>query len=377
MTGAVAVFNRVFGADPDGVWAAPGRVNLIGEHTDYNDGLVLPFALAERTDAAIALRSDGHIRICSAQNPGEVVEMKASNLAPGLPSGWAAYVAGVPWALGTTTGFDIAVDSSVPVGSGLSSSAALMCSVGIGLDELLGLGLSRRELARKTRSTENDYVGAPTGGMDQVASLMCTEGHALLYDVQADTTEQIPFDPTAAGLVILAVDSMVRHGHSDSAYRDRREDCEAAAEILGVKVLREVNVSDLEKALPLLNNERISRRTKHIVTENQRVIDTAAALDQKRWLKVGELLTEAHASYRDDFEASCEEVDVAVDLLLAEGAVGARLTGGGFGGVAISLMPTDRIEVASAAVESAYSTRGYTAPNIFTVAPSAGAGRIE
>ena len=216
-----ATFRRVFGYEAVGLWAAPGRVNLIGEHTDYNDGLVLPFAIAERTEAAIAPRNDGHIRVCSAQNPGEVIEFKASSLSPGLPSGWAAYVAGVPWALDCDRGFDVAVDSSVPVGSGLSSSAALMCAVGLGINELFALGFTRRELASRTQRTENDYVGAPTGGMDQIASLLGSEGHAILFDVRADTTEQVPFDPRSAGFEILVVDSMVRHGHASGEYAER------------------------------------------------------------------------------------------------------------------------------------------------------------
>lgn len=376
MISAADTFRRVFGSDPEGVWAAPGRVNLIGEHTDYNDGLVLPFALEERTEAAIAPRRDGHIRMCSAQNPGEVVEMKAINLTPGLPSGWAAYVAGVPWALETLAGFDVAIDSSVPVGSGLSSSAALMCAVGLGLNEMFDLGHTRRELARRTQRTENDYVGAPTGGMDQIASLLCTKGHALLYDVQADTTEQVPFDPSGAGLVILVVDSMVRHGHADGAYRERRSDCEKSARILGVESLRQVSVADLRRALPQLNNERLARRTRHIVSENQRVLDTADALGRGRWVKVGELLTTAHVSYRDDFEASCPEVDLAVDKLLEVGALGARLTGGGFGGAAISLLPADDVAAATAAVATAYDASGYAPPQVFTVVPSSGAQRI-
>lgn len=376
MISSVDTFRRVFGGDPEGVWAAPGRVNLIGEHTDYNDGLVLPFAIEERTEAAIARRSDGHIRICSAQNPGEVVEMKAANLTPGLPSGWAAYVAGVPWAFDCRVGFDVAVDSSVPVGSGLSSSAALMCAVGLGLNEMLGLGFTRRDIARRTHRTENDYVGAPTGGMDQIASLLGTAGHALLYDVAADTTEQIPFDPGSAGLAVLAVDSMVRHGHADGAYRERRGDCEESARILGVETLREVGVAALPQAVQQLGNERLAKRTRHIVTENQRVLDTATALQQGRWTKVGELLTEAHISYRDDFEASCPEVDLAVDELLAAGAIGARLTGGGFGGAAISLLPVDEVNNAIAAVAAAYTRHGYAPSHSFTVVPSGGAQRI-
>ena len=376
MTRGAATFKRVFGHEPAGVWAAPGRVNLIGEHTDYNEGLVLPFAIAERTEAAIAPRGDDHIRIASAQNPGEIREIKAGALSPGLPSGWAAYVAGVPWALHCRRGFDVAVDSAVPVGSGLSSSAALMCAVGLGLVDLFELGYSRRDIARRTQRTENDYVGAPTGGMDQIASLLATQGHAILFDVRADTTEQVPFNPSEAGLQVLAVDSMVRHGHAGGEYRERREDCEESARRLDVPSLRGVTVGDLPVALEQLGHERLIKRTRHIVTENQRVLDVAAALNRNEWERAGELLTEAHASYRDDFEASCEEVDVAVEVLLDSGALGARLTGGGFGGAAIALIRSDDVAGARQAIDRAYADRNYKPATMFTVLPSAGAQRI-
>jgi galactokinase len=372
----VGAFRRAFGYDPDGVWAAPGRVNLIGEHTDYNEGLVLPFAIAERTEAAIAARPDGRIRVFSAQIPGELLDVDVSELEPGRPSGWGAYVAGVPWALDCAGGFDAAVDSSVPVGSGLSSSAALMCAVGLGLNELFDLGLSRRELARRTQRTENDYVGAPTGGMDQIASLLATRGHAIMFDVRADTTELVPFDPSTAGLAILVVDSMVRHGHAGGEYRDRRADCEEAARRLGVGSLREVAVADLPAAVQQLDNERLAKRARHIVTENDRVGEVAKALSTSRWDRVGTLLTEAHISYRDDFEASCDEVDAAVEALLGAGALGARLTGGGFGGAAIALVAIGAVAAARTAVTARYAEESYQGPTMFTVEPSEGAQRI-
>jgi galactokinase len=376
MPTAGAVFRRVFGYEARGLWEAPGRVNLIGEHTDYNDGLVLPFAIGERTEAAIAPRSDEHIRVYSQHKPGAVVELKTSGLRPGLPSGWAGYVAGVPWALECDRGFDVAVDSSVPVGSGLSSSAALMCAVALGVNELFNLGFSHRELARRTQTAENDYVGAPTGGMDQIASLLSKAGHAILIDVRADSIAHVPFDPGSAGLVMLAVDSMVRHGHAGGQYRARREDCEESARRLGVPSLRGVTVGDLPVALRQLGEERLVKRTRHIVTENQRVVDVAASLTRGRWERVGELLTAAHVSYRDDFEASCPEVDLAVDVLLESGALGARLTGGGFGGAAIALISAEDVAPAAAAIEQAYAERGYKSAHTFTVVPSAGARRI-
>jgi galactokinase len=377
MTTAAKLFRSIFGQDPDGVWAAPGRVNLIGEHTDYNEGLVLPFALAERTEAAIRLRDDGLIRMCSAVAPNDVVGIPMKELAPGWPAGWGAYVAGVPWALESDVGFDVAVSSSVPVGAGLSSSAALICAVGLAINDLLELGYSRRELARRTRTTENDYVGAPTGGMDQIASLLCTAGHALLYDVQADTTEQIPFDPSAAGLKVVVVDTTVRHSHAYGEYAKRRTDCELAAAHLGVATLREINYSDLDPALEHLGDEQLRKRTRHVVTENQRVVETAAALNGDDWIAVGELLTAAHASIRDDFEASCTELDITVAMLLESGALGARMTGGGFGGAAIGLVSADLADDAAHTVRAVFADNGFAPPNIFTVVPSPGARRIS
>lgn len=376
MNGVSRLFRRIYETGPDGIWAAPGRVNLIGEHTDYNDGLVLPFALEERTLAAIKRRDDGLIRICSSQNPMEVIGIPTKELAPGWPAGWSGYVAGVPWALETDIGFDVAIDSTVPTGSGLSSSAALICAVGLGLNELFELGYSRRELARRTHATENDYVGAPTGGMDQIASLLCTEGHAILYDVRADTVEQVPFDLGNAGLEVLAVDTMVRHGHADGEYAARREDCERSASILGVATLREIDFSDLDSALDKLQEERLVKRTRHIVTEIQRVLDTAAALEADDWPAVGGLLSAAHASIRDDFEASCVELDIAVDMLIDSGALGARMTGGGFGGVAIGLIEQGKVEEARRTVRSVFADNGFVPPHIFSVVPSTGATRI-
>lgn len=376
MTSAAGVFREAFGTSPDGVWAAPGRVNLIGGHTDYNGGLVLPFAIDQRTQAAIGRRSDGRVRICSAQAPGDLIEIDAAELEEGHPSGWGAYVAGVLWTLRTTAGFDIAIDSRISLGSGLSSSAALICAVGLGLNEILELGHSRRELARLTQRTENEYVGAQTGGMDQIASLLCTAGHALLYDAREDTIDQIPFDPVGAGLRILAVDTTVRHGHIYGTYSERRAECEEASRILGVDLLRSVSVNDLEPALERLGDARLIKRVRHVVTENQRVVDTAVALAAKDWSDTGRLLTAAHASIRDDFEASCPELDLAVDTLLSAGALGARMTGGGFGGTAVSLMPHQQADSAHVAVHAAFADHGFRPPRTFTVVPSAGARRI-
>lgn len=375
MRGAAELFRSVFGSEPAGVWGAPGRINLIGEHTDYNLGLVLPFALANRAEVAMRPRGNGIVRIFSAQESTRMIEISNRDLAPGRPAGWAAYVASVPWVLRVGSGFDIAIDSSVPMGSGLSSSAALLCAIGLGIDELLELGLTRRELARRTWTAENEYVGAPTGGMDQIASLFCTEAHALLYDVRDDTMEQIAFDPHSADIEVLVVDTNVRHRHADGAYVERRHDCEQAAQLLGVASLREVSVLELESMLPHLE-EQLAKRVKHVVSENQRVLETVAGLSRRNWVAVGALLTAGHISIRDDFEASSPEQDLAVDALADCGALGARMTGGGFGGAALSLMPAGSVERAHKEVVGAFERRGYATPHLFTVAPSAGAGRI-
>ena len=376
MSAAAELARRILGVEPAGVWAAPGRVNLIGEHTDYNLGLVLPFALAERTEAAISVRHDGVLRACSAQEPGKVVEINVAELQPGRPAGWGSYVAGVLWALDSRVGFDIAVSSEVPVGSGLSSSAALICAIGLGINDLLDLGFDRRELARRTRCAENDYVGAPTGGMDQMASLICTAGHALLYDTASDTTEQVPFDPGAAGLAILVVDTRVRHAHAGGEYVSRRADCEAAVRQLGIASLREIDYPDLERALHHIDDDRVRRRVRHVVTENHRVVQMTAALAAGDWEQAGTLLVAAHQSIRDDFEASCPELDLAVDTMIESGALGARMTGGGFGGAALGLVPIELVEHAEANLGRAFATSDFTRPNTFIVAPSDGARRI-
>ncbi len=377
MTAAARLFRTAFDREPEGVWSAPGRVNLIGEHTDYNGGLVLPFALSKRTDVAMALRHGGTSRICSSFAPGHVIELGPDDLNPGRTTGWVAYVAGVLWAMQADDGWDIAIDSSVPVGSGLSSSAALTCAVATGIDELLGLRLGRRELARRAQAAENGYVGVPTGGMDQVASMLCTRGHALLFDTREDTTEAIPFDPRSAGIDTVVVDTGVRHSHAEGSYADRRAECEQAAEELDVPTLRDIDTLDLNVALARLGSDRLRRRVRHVVTENDRVRSAVDALCTGDWERVGRLLAEAHVSVRDDFEVSCPELDLTVETLLSNGALGARLTGGGFGGSVVCLVPSSRSPKAVAAIEEAFLSRALPAPTAFPVVPSGGAARID
>ncbi|WP_454084104.1 galactokinase [Georgenia sp. Marseille-Q6866] len=352
------------GPEPaDGVWAAPGRVNLIGEHTDYNGGLCLPIALPHRTYVAVRRRDDRTVRLTSGQEPGvRTVDLDGVGPAgsPGAVEGWPAYVVGVAWALVAeglvpaerVTGFDVAVDSCVPYGAGLSSSAALECAVAIALDELWGLGLAaddagRARLAAACVRAENEVAGAPTGGMDQSASLRAEEARALLLDCRDGSTRQVPFALEAAGLELLVIDTRAPHALVDGQYAERRDSCERAARHLGVTTLREVE--DLDAALAALTDPVVQRRVRHVVTEIERVARfaeelDAGPLDTDRAAALGALMAGSHTSMRDDYEISCAELDLAVETATAAGAHGARMTGGGFGGSAIALLPAGQAE---------------------------------
>ncbi len=370
-------FRARFDQTPAGLWAAPGRLNLIGEHTDYNDGFVLPFALPERVVAAAAAWSGPGWQVCTDFAEGAV---SFDDPQPGSVEDWAGYVAGVVWAL-RDRGFDvpparIALASDVPVGAGLSSSHAMECAVLTALCDLGHLDLPMAERPQLVQRTENVYVGAPTGIMDQSASLRCEAGHALFLDCRSLEVEQIPFDVTTEGLAVLVLNSNAPHHHSDGEYGARRKSCEEAARILGVPALRDIAFDDLDKALARLDDEVTRKRVRHVVTEDQRVLDTVATLRSGRIREIGPLLTASHASMRDDFEITVAQVDVAVEAALAAGAYGARMTGGGFGGCVISLVDADRADAVAAAVADAYAQRGFTAPTPFTAVPSAGATRL-
>jgi galactokinase len=358
-------------------WRAPGRVNLIGEHTDYNDGFVLPFAIAQGATATVEIRPDGLVEVSSTQR-AEPVRVELDAMRPEGGS-WADYALGVLWALGhrgiELPGLTISIDSDVPVGSGLSSSAALVCSVATAVDAALGLELSADDLLAVTRSAENDFVGAPTGGMDQLASLRCTEGHALFCDMRSLATEQVPF--TLGDLTLLVVDTRAEHRHADGEYRRRREGCERAARELGVPALRDVEPENLDAALARLEDDELRRYTRHIVTENERVLLTVAALREGELGGLGPLLTASHASMRDDFRITGPELDCAVDALLAAGALGARMTGGGFGGCVIGLVETRAADAAVAAVQAAFAEHGFGHPKAFTAVPSRGAHPVN
>jgi galactokinase len=352
---------------------------VIGEHTDYNDGFVLPVALPHTTRAAVARRTDGRVALSSLQGDGGVLELAIDELAPGRPAGWAGYPAGVVDGLRgrLAGGVSVLVDSDVPVGAGLSSSAALTCSVALALRDLVAPELSRTDLVELARRSENDFVGAPTGILDQSAALLCTAGHALFLDTREQRTEQVPLDLAAQGLELLVVDTGTSHTHADGGYGDRRRECEEAAARLGVPALRDgADVADLA-ALDDGGDRVLLRRARHIVTENARVLDVAGILrgtgDPR---EIGPVLTAGHVSLRNDFQISTAELDACVEAAVGAGAHGARMVGGGFGGSAVVLVDRDRAAAVAGAVRERFAHEGYAAPRTFDVIPSAGARRV-
>ncbi len=375
-----AAFTDRFGSEPDGLWSAPGRVNVIGEHTDYNDGFVLPFAIQHSTTVAAAVRPDRIVRVASTFAPDDApVTADLDTLEEGSVKGWAAYPLGVLWAMEQSgyrcPGMNLLVDSSVPVGAGLSSSAALECSVAVAANELSLAGVSRRDLAVIGQLAENRMVGAPTGIMDQSASLLGEAGHAVFLDCRSGDSRLVPLDLEGAGLELMVIDTRVSHSHATGGYAARRRSCELGAELMGVPALRDLSVKDLAEAAGVLDEETF-RRVRHIVTENARVEDAVEVLLHEGPAELGSLLVASHASMRDDFEISCPELDTAVDSALDAGAIGSRMTGGGFGGSAIALARVDDVPAIRTAVEQAFSAARFRAPVIFSVLPGAGAARI-
>ncbi|GLF99390.1 galactokinase [Streptomyces yaizuensis] len=367
-----------------GIWEAPGRVNLIGEHTDYNDGLVMPFALPLTVVAEARRRDDGVLRLRSTgAGPGrEAVDLRVADLAPGHgPRGWSDYPAGVVWALRAAGhrvgGAELHYTSTLPAGAGLSSSAALEVVTALALRDLYELDADRSELALLSRRAENAYAGAPTGIMDQMASACCTEGHALLLDTRDLSRRPLPLDLAAAGLTLLLFDTRVTHAHSTGAYGRRRAGCEAAAAALGVPALRDIGYEELPAALERLADPEQRRLTRHVVTENRRVERVAAALAAGDARAVGPLLTEGHASLRDDFRVSCPELDLVVSAALAAGALGARMTGGGFGGSAVVLARAGTAAAVTGAVEHAFAEASFRAPVVRSARPAGGARRLS
>jgi galactokinase len=367
-------FQSIFGSDPDVIAAAPGRVNLIGEHVDYSDGYVLPFAISRRTTVSIKKRSDGKIRLASAQKNSAIFNTWISELKPKSEGKWERYPLGVIWVLGIKDGLDIYVDGKVPLGAGLSSSAALECSVAIALNALFALKLELADLARATQKAENDFVGVPCGIMDQSISLMAKSGHALLLDCRDLSTKMVKMDLAASDLGMLIIDTQAHHSLVDGGYAERRASCESAANKLG-KSMRELTLEELEIGKSTLT-EIEYRRAHHAVTEIARVLQCATALENKDFYLVGELINRSHISLRDDYNVSCPELNVAVTASLAAGALGSRMVGGGFGGSAIALLKRSEIEKTKLAINESFLRNGFKAPRFFESLPSSGAELI-
>lgn len=394
---ARALFVDTFGYDAQGVWSAPGRVNIIGEHVDYNGGPCLPIALPHRAYLALSPREDRTIRLVSSQTRDTIDVWDLDTIgpkgSPGEITGWSAYIAGVAWALEQLhdtrlPGFDAALCSCVPQGGGLSSSAALECAIAVALDEVGGLDLAGSEsnpndegrtlLAQAAIRAENDIAGANTGGLDQTASLKCQAGHALALDCRDFSTQLIPFEPCVDGLELLVIDTRAAHSLVDGQYASRRADCERAAQILGVHQL--VEVDDLDEAMRLLDEERIRRRVRHVVSEIARTrafieLLEGGPLVGSRLRAAGLLLNDSHDSLRDDYEVTVRELDVAVDAAREAGAHGARMTGGGFGGSVIALVDQERSDEIAHAIARAFAEQGLRAPHFARATPSGPAAR--
>jgi galactokinase len=361
---------------PDVIASAPGRVNLIGEHIDYSQGFVLPFAISFRTTAQIRRRDDQVIRIRSKQQIDDVISSSISELAPGSQGGWERYVLGVIWALGINNGVDIEIDGEVPLGAGLSSSAALECAVATGLNELFSLGFDKKQLALLAQKAENVYVGVPCGIMDQSVSLLAEAGSALLLDCRDLSTTLVPFDLSASGLELLIIDTQVHHALVDGEYAKRRQACESACAKLHISSLRNIDISALVTSKQLLSNEEY-KRAHHAVSEMARTLEAVAALKRKDFVALGALITQSHVSLRDDYKVSCPELNSAVDTALAHGALGARMVGGGFGGSAIALAEQSQIQAIKSAIADAFKSAQFAEPRFFTSLPSEGAKVIK
>lgn len=372
-------FAEIFGKQPDLIASAPGRVNLIGEHVDFLDGFVLPFAISDVTTVAISKNSSKVIRVASIQKDSEITSIDISKIAPMTGEPWTRYPIGVLWALGNealSNGLDILVDGRVPLGAGLSSSAALECAVATAVNELYGLNLSLPELARIAQKGENVYVGMPCGIMDQSVSLMATQGNALLLDTRDLSTEQIPFDIAPLGLELLVIDTQVHHALVDGGYAERRASCEKAVADLGITSLRDISVSEFEARKSELDAKTYIRAY-HGVTEMKRVLDAVLLLKSGDFVGFGEIVTLAHQSLRDNYTVSCPELDLAADTANRFGALGARMIGGGFGGSAIALIKARDSELIKYEIRGAFMASKFKAPRFFSALPSQGAAVIK
>lgn len=384
---AQALYTEHFDTPCAGVWTAPGRVNLIGDHVDYAGGISIPFALEQCTAAAIGPRKDSLLRIVSlAPDAAEAIhfEIPLTEVGPGNPANWAGYVAGSIWAYrqasgsGNHTGFDIALVSDVPLGSGLSSSAALECAVALGVQELDGAQEDRAQLVDACIRAENEVVGASTGGLDQRASLFSQTGHALAIDFAADTVELLPCDLQTAGLSLLIANTNAPHDLSDGQYASRRGLIDAATAALNATTLREITdaaqrARTWAEETGAADPDIAYRRVRHVEEETARTAEAVTALKAGDFDQVRQLMTDSHVSLRDGYEVVTEELESAFQ---AAGQYGARMTGGGFGGSVIALVAAEDIEATAAAIAAAAEEKSFPEPTFLVAVPGAGARRL-
>jgi galactokinase len=376
----IASFANAYDAPPEQVLRAPGRVNLIGEHTDYNDGFVLPCAIDYQTLVAASPRDDGLLRVVAADYGDAADEFRVdAPITPRADAPWANYVRGVVQMLRqrgfTLRGAELAIAGEVPQGAGLSSSASLEVAVLQALNTLQGLQLDPTDLALLAQQAENQFVGCQCGIMDQLISARGQAGHALLIDCRSLQARPVPLP---ADLAVMIVHSQVQRGLVDSAYNERRRQCEAAARHYGVAALRDVDMAGLEAGAAGLD-PLVLRRALHIVTENQRTLDAAQALAAGDLQRLGVLMAASHASMRDDFQITVPAIDRLVDVAQAAlaGVGGARMTGGGFGGCVVVLLPGARVDVVRAAIEAQYRSPSGDAARVWVCHACDGVGRIE
>lgn len=358
-------------------YAAPGRINLIGEHTDYNLGFALPIALPERTVVTLTPDDGDTLLVESADEPDEVVIPLDTQ--PGAVTGWGAYVAGVIWAMReagrAVVGGAMSITSDVAMGSGLASSAALECAVLGAVSAATGSQLDRVEGARIAQRAENEYVGAPTGLMDQLASLCGAPRRALLMDFQSVNVREVPFDPDDSGVALLLIDSRAPHRHAGGEYAARRRSCERAAAAMGVDSLRDAQEWGTA-ALERVTDPVDARRARHVLTENARVLAFVAAMEATDLNAAGAIMNASHASMRDDFEITTPQIDLIAETAVAKGALGARMTGGGFGGCVIALVPEDGLDSVISAIPSTVRAAGHNKPTLVRATAAAGAGEV-
>ncbi len=382
----IDTFTNTFGIGPQGVWKAPGRINLIGEHTDYNQGLVLPFAIEQSCYALIAPRKDSLVRVSSIRSSHKPITVESPHnfdletLTASTCRTWLAFPKGICYFLskkGMNTGADIAVLGQVPIGSGLSSSAALACAIALGLNEIYSLGLTKMELVQLVSKAENIFAGVPAGIMDPAASLLAVKDHLLFLDTDSECYEQVPFLYSSQDTQLILIDTNDRHRLSESGYALRRQQCKLACEQLGVKSLREITFDDLDSTLSKLDDPLLRKRVAHVVTENQRVISALDAVRSNNYLTLGSILTQGHMSLKNYYEVSTQRLDLAVDTAIASGALGARMTGGGFGGSVLALAPKSATSTISNSIEQSFSAQGFAAPTIYFPTPCQGAFRLS